>query len=107
MQIISKEKTNNFQDEMTLSALQVQEAYPMEHTHHLCSFKGRYVATPYLEGLTLSLFNLFSFQSEVLVVFCNLSSWRTLKGVLIDDCYTRLSRRDQKDLKIGGIKENE
>ncbi len=93
-----------------LSTLQVQEAYPMEHTYHLCSFKGRYVATPYLEVLTLSLFNLFYFQLEVLVVFCNLlssCSWRTLKGVLIDDCYTRLSRRDKKDLKICGIKENE
>ncbi len=105
MQIISKEKTNNFQDEMTLSAwalstLQVQEAYPMEHTYHLCSFKGRYVATPYLEVLTLSLFNLFYFQLSS-------CSWRTLKGVLIDDCYMRLSRRDKKDLKICGIKENE
>ncbi len=90
MQIIPKEKTNNFQDEMTLSAwalstLQVQEAFPMEHTYHLCSFKGRYVATPYLEVLTLSLFNLISFQLEVQVVFCYLlssCSWLIQKGAL-------------------------
>lgn len=82
----------------------------MEHTCHLCSFKGRYVVTPYLEVVTLSLFNLFSSQFEVLAVFCFVAEFMFLansEGGVNRRLSYELEQWGSKYMKIGGIKENE